>query len=137
MSAPPIGIINKKPIKKEIANKTQNRFEDWVKHKKYVTTIIETSIRALSGCWPLNVIGEPDIIPWSFKNAIIEPENVIAPTTAPTDISIKLPSLIFPGYPRLKASGFKKADIATNTAARPTRLWKPATSSGIAVMGIL
>ena len=28
MSAPPIGIINKKPIKKEIANKIQNRFED-------------------------------------------------------------------------------------------------------------
>ena len=42
-----------------------------------------------------------------------------------------------PGDPRLKASGFKKADIATNTAERPTRLWKPATSSGIAVMGIL
>jgi hypothetical protein len=28
ISAPPIGIINKKPIKKEIANKIQNRFED-------------------------------------------------------------------------------------------------------------
>ena len=91
----------------------------------------------MSGCCPLNVIGEPDIIPWSFKKAIIEPENVIAPTAAPIDISIKLPSLIFSGDPRLKASGFKKADIATNTAARPTRLWKPATSSGIAVIGIL
>ena len=99
--------------------------------------IIETNIKALSGCWPLNVIGEPDIIPWSFKKAITEPENVIAPTAAPIDISIKLKSLIFPGDPRLKASGFKKADIATKTAARPTRLWKPATSSGIAVIGIL
>ena len=28
ISAPPIGIINKKPIKKEIANKIQNKFED-------------------------------------------------------------------------------------------------------------
>tara|TARA_Y100000992_G_C20930078_1_gene334065 strand:- start:39 stop:245 length:207 start_codon:yes stop_codon:yes gene_type:complete len=28
ISAPPIGIINKKPIKKEIINKIQNRFED-------------------------------------------------------------------------------------------------------------
>ena len=30
--------------------------------------------------------------------------------------------LIFPGVPRLKASGFKKADMATKTAANPTRL---------------
>ena len=29
-----------------------------------------------------------------------------------------------------------KADIATNTAANPTKLWKPATSSGIAVIGL-
>ena len=98
---------------------------------------MEINIKALSGCWPLNVIGEPDIIPWSFKKAIIEPEKVIAPTAAPIDISIKLPSLIFPGEPKPKASGFKKAAIATNTAASPTKLWKPATNSGIAVIGIL
>ena len=88
-------------------------------------------------CCPLNVIGDPDIIPLSFKNAIIEPEKVIAPIAAPKDISIKLASLIFPTIPKLNASGFKNADIATKTAARPTRLWKPATSSGIAVIGIL
>ena len=68
------------------------------------------------------MIGEPDIIPRSFKKAIIDPENVIAPIAAPIDISIKLKSLISPGKPRLKACGFKKADIATKTAARPTRL---------------
>ena len=51
--------------------------------------------------------------------------------------AIKLASLISPGNPRLKASGFKKAEIATNTADSPTKLWKPATSSGIAVIGIL
>ena len=94
-------------------------------------------MKALRKCWPLKVIGDPDIIPRSFKKAIIDPENVIAPTDAQIDISIKLESLIFPKVPRLKASGFKKADIATKTAARPTRLWKPATSSGIAVIGIL
>ena len=77
------------------------------------------------------------MMPWSFKKAIIDPEKVIAPTDAPIDISIKLPSLIFPGEPRLKASGFKKAEIATKTAASPTRLWNPATNSGIAVIGIL
>jgi len=58
----------------------------------------------------------------NFKNAIIEPEKVIAPIEAPKDISIKLASFIFPTNPRLNASGFKKADIATNTAANPTKL---------------
>ena len=52
----------------------------------------------------------------------MEPENVIAPTAAPIDISIKLASFILPGNPRLKASGFIKAEIATKTAAKPTRL---------------
>ena len=32
---------------------------------------------------------------------------------------------MFPTIPRLNASGFKNADIATKTAARPTRLWNP------------
>ena len=98
---------------------------------------MEIKIIAFSACWPLNVICEQDIIPCSFKKAITEPEKVIAPTAAPIDISIKLPSLIFPGVPRLDAWGFKKADIATKTAARPTKLWNPATNSGIAVIGIL
>ena len=85
----------------------------------------------------MNVIGEPDIIPCNFKKAITDPENVIAPTAAPIDISIRLPSLISPGKPRLNAVGFKKAAIATKTAAKPTKLWNPATNSGIAVIGIL
>ena len=99
--------------------------------------IIDDPIKALSKCWPLKVIGDPDIKPWSFKKAIIDPEKVIAPIDAPIDISIKLASLIFPVIPRLNTSGFKKAEIATNTADMPTRLWKPATNSGIAVIGIL
>ena len=49
---------------------------------------------------------------------------MIAPTAAPIDISIKLPSLIFPGVPKLNASGFKNAEIATNTAASPTKTMK-------------
>ena len=36
--------------------------------------------------------------------------------------AIKLASLISPGDPRLKASGFRKAEIATKTADKPTRL---------------
>ena len=98
---------------------------------------MEININALIGCCPLKVIGEPDIIPCNFKKAITDPEKVIAPTAAPIDISIKLPNLILFGLPRLNASGFKNAATATKTAASPTRLWKPATSSGIAVIGIL
>ena len=82
-------------------------------------------------------MGEPDIMPRNFRKAIIDPVNVIAPIAAPKDISIRLAILILLGFPKLKTSGFKKADIATNTAANPTRLWNPATSSGIAVIGIL
>ena len=82
-------------------------------------------------------MGEPDIIPLNFRKAIIDPVNVIAPIEAPKDISIKLAILIFPGEPKLNTSGFRKADIATKTAANPTKLWKPATSSGMAVIGIL
>ena len=82
-------------------------------------------------------MGEPDIIPLSFKKAIIDPVKVIAPIAAPKDISIRLAILIFPREPRLNISGLRKAEIATKTAAKPTKLWKPATSSGIAVIGIL
>ena len=70
----------------------------------------------------MKVIGLPDMIPRSLKKAIIDPVNVIAPIDAPKDISIKLAILIFPDEPKLKTSGFKKADIATNTAAKPTKL---------------
>ena len=82
-------------------------------------------------------MGEPDIIPLNFKKAMIDPVNVIAPIEAPKDISIKLAILILPGNPKLNISGFKKAEIATKTAAKPTKLWNPATNSGIAVIGIL
>ena len=82
-------------------------------------------------------MGDPDIKPLNLRNAITDPVKVIAPMAAPNDISIKLAILIFPGDPKLNTSGFKNAETATNTAARPTRLWNPATSSGIAVIGIL
>ena len=82
-------------------------------------------------------MGEPDITPLNFKKAITDPVKVIAPIAAPKDISIRLAILIFPGEPKLNTSGLRKAEIATKTAARPTKLWKPATSSGIAVIGIL
>ena len=60
---------------------------------------IEINNKCIKKMLPLKVIGDPDIIPWSFKKAIIEPENVIAPTAAPIDISIKLASLMSPTVP--------------------------------------
>ena len=83
---------------------------------------IEIKINKFNICCPGKVIGDPDINPLNFRKAIIEPEKVIAPTAAPIDISIRLASLIFPDEPKLKTSGLKKADIATNTAAKPTKL---------------
>ena len=130
-------MINKKPTRKEIAINDQKKLGDWFKHKKYVRIIIEIKINKFNICCPGKVIGDPDINPLNFRKAIIEPEKVIAPTAAPIDISIRLASLIFPEVPKLKTSGLIKADIATNTAAKPTKLWKPATNSGIAVIGIL
>ena len=50
---------------------------------------------------------------------------------------LNLRVFIPPTTPKLKASGFKKADIATKTAAKTYKTMKPATSSGIAVIGIL
>jgi hypothetical protein len=62
------------------------------------------------------------MIPCNFKNAITDPEKVIAPIEAPNDISIKLAVLILPTVPKLNTFGSRKADIATNTAAKPTKL---------------
>ena len=56
-------------------------------------------ISKLRMCCPLKVIGDPDIRPCNFKNAIQDPENVIAPIDTPKDISIKEASLIFPISP--------------------------------------
>ena len=42
-------------------------------------------------CWPLNVIGAPDIIPLSFKKAIIDPEKVIAPIAPQLTFQLDLP----------------------------------------------
>ena len=42
----------------------------------------------------MKVIGDPDIIPWSFKKAIIDPEKVIAPTPEESREIAKLPENI-------------------------------------------
>ena len=122
MSAPPIGIINKTPTKNDIATMVQNKLLDCVLHKKNINIIKPIPKDRFKKCCPVKVIGEPDIIPLNFKNAIIEPVKVIAPMEAPKDIAIKLAILILPAETKVTISGFKKADTATKTAANPNKL---------------
>ena len=90
--------------------------------------------RALSGCWPRKMSGEPETRPCSLAKATTEPVKVMAPMMVPSPISIRLCILMLPGAPMPKASGETKAAAATNTAARPTSEWKAATSCGSAVI---
>ena len=85
--------------------KVQNIFSDWLIVKYPIKTIIVIPINKLIKCWPLKVIGYPDISPCNFKNAIHEPEKVIAPIETPMDISIKDANLILPKVPIPKESG--------------------------------
>ena len=95
----------------------------WINIKYYIKNKIIIPSKRLIKCWALKVIGEPDIIPLSFKNAIIEPEKVIAPIAAPRDISIKLASFIFPTIPSAKASGFKNVIIKPIITERGPVAW--------------
>jgi len=67
--------------------------------KKNIKKIIDNPINKFIKCCPLNVIGFPDIRPCSFKNAIQDPEKVIAPIATPNDISTNDKTLIFPTCP--------------------------------------
>ena len=52
-----------------------------------------------------NMIGLPDMRPSSFRNAITEPVNVMAPMATPSPISKSEPPLIVPTVPMPKACG--------------------------------
>jgi hypothetical protein len=51
------------------------------------------------------MIGLPDMRPSSFRNAITEPVNVIAPMAAPSAISNSEPPWMAPTLPMPKACG--------------------------------
>ena len=55
----------------------------------------------------------------NFKKAIIDPENVIAPTEAPIDISTKPANFIFPTAPKLKEPDLKMRLVTTPQLNRP------------------
>ena len=93
-----------------------------------------------SKCWPENVTGAPWnsrklYLPLSLPNAITEPENVIAPTNAPMNSSMRLPTGIdLPVSAMPNARGSATAAIAINTAASPIIECMKATISGIFVI---
>ena len=96
MSAPPIGIIRRIPSNNDKPTIIQKiSFEDSMV-KTTVRTMREIKIAKLRKCCPKKVVGAPLTKPWSFKKAIIEPVNVIAPIATPIDISIKLDAKIVP-----------------------------------------
>jgi len=81
-------------------------------------------------------IGLPDMRPSSLRKAMTEPVKVIAPMATPRLISTSAWPWMSPMTPMPKLSGAYMAAAATITAARPTRLWKAATSCGIEVMAM-
>ena len=83
-----------------------------------------------------SMIGLPDMRPSSFRKAMTEPVKVIAPMATPRLISISAWLWMSPSVPMPKLVGAYMAAAATITAARPTRLWKAATSCGIEVMAM-
>mmetsp|Transcript_59342 Transcript_59342/g.94228 ORF Transcript_59342/g.94228 Transcript_59342/m.94228 type:complete len:238 (+) Transcript_59342:2742-3455(+) len=69
------------------------------------------------------MIGPPGIVPCNLPAATTLPVKVRDPTAVPINVSSAL-SLV-------KSPGWKKFATPTKTAARPTKEWNPATSSGI------
>ena len=71
------------------------------------------------------------ITPCSLPQAITEPVKVSAPMKTPTKVST---SWIVASAPTSVLAGWRWLLIPTSTAAAPTKLWRIATSCGIAVM---
>jgi len=90
MSAPPIGMISRKPIAKlriVIVQKIQGLWS-WVKYA--TSSRIAASTPRLMAWRPGSRIGLPPMLPLSFRKAITLPEKVIAPIATPRPISIRL-----------------------------------------------
>ena len=135
MSAPPIGMIMRKPRPRARSAISQNN-TCWPPEATNPMTSRSSRIARprLSQCCPAKVMGAPFISACSLANAIRLPENVIAPMARPSDISTRLWVCMAPGMPMLNACGAFSAAAATNTAARPTSEWNAATSCGNAVI---
>ena len=134
MSAPPMGMIIRKPSTKAIAvivAKAVQLVVSLKKNHRPKTTITTARIR-LTMCCPLKVMGAPLMRPDNFRKAITDPDQVMAPMNVPRNNSSLLPIGNSAGKPN--DTGLLTAAIAINTAAKPTSECINATSSGIAVI---
>jgi hypothetical protein len=73
----------------------------------------------------------PEKVPRSFPHAMIDPVKVTAPIATPSQISSRCTT----SAPTEAGGSLCSADeMPTSTAARPTKLWSSATSSGMPVI---
>ena len=133
MSAPPMPMTRWRPISPAtpvIASSQINALASSVTNITPKTTQAITIAR-LSACRAGSISGLPEMLPRSLPNAMIEPVKVIEPMNTSRKISISWISL---SVPAKGASGAMKLESPTRTAARPTKLCRTATSSGIEVI---
>jgi len=90
MSAPPIGMISRKPSARARKAINQNSSGSPVTTKIATSSSSNAPSAAFNGCCILKMIGAPLIRPSSLAKAINEPEKVTAPIARPSDISTKL-----------------------------------------------
>ena len=83
MSAPPIGMMIRKPSPKASSAISQNSIWLPVATNATISTTSSTPRPRFSLCWPGKVIGAPLISACSLANAISEPEKVMAPIARP------------------------------------------------------
>ena len=140
MSAPPIGMMMRKPSKNAIAVMITNGAQPLSSAMKNATpkpTMTIASAR-FTMCWPLNTTGAEENrrkclpSPASLPKAITEPENVMAPTKVPMKSSSRLPA--GSGSVMPNEAGLFTIATAISTAAMPTSECMAATSSGICVI---
>ena len=99
MSAPPIGMMIKTPMRKARIAISQNRPGPWSRHIQTISAIRTMPSNAFSGCWPGKTIGAPLMMPCNLAKAMIEPVKVTAPMAVPMLISTRLVAGILPKLP--------------------------------------
>ncbi len=90
MSAPPMGTISSTPSSRAIAVMIRNGVQEGSMKKTTPKPIITMPSPRFTQCWPAKRIGLPDILPDSFRKAMMEPVKVIAPTKVPMNSSMRL-----------------------------------------------
>ena len=117
MSAPPIGKVKKTPRSSAASRsvgKAQSGSTPSVATNQIARPSIASRTPPLTICCPGYVTGRPVITSWSLRNAIIEPERLIAPMIAEsTSETATIASMFAPG------AAVKYRTVEINAAAPP------------------